>query len=30
MSEEEKNILLKKSWNIPERQVEASVVLSNC
>jgi N-acetylglutamate synthase-like GNAT family acetyltransferase len=26
--EEEKNILLKKYWNIPERQVETSVVLA--
>lgn len=30
VSEEEKNILLKKYWNIPERQVETSVVLTNC
>jgi len=29
VSEEEKNILLKKYWNIPERQVETSVVLTN-
>ena len=29
VTEEEKNILLRKYWNIPERQVEASVVLSN-
>ena len=29
VSEEEKNILLKKYWDIPERQVETSVVLSN-
>ncbi|WP_197027691.1 GNAT family N-acetyltransferase [Prevotella sp. 10(H)] len=29
VSEEEKNILLKKYWNIPERQVETSIVLSN-
>lgn len=29
VTEEEKNILLKKYWNIPERQVETSVVLSN-
>ncbi|WP_321479659.1 GNAT family N-acetyltransferase [uncultured Bacteroides sp.] len=28
-SEEEKNTLLKKYWNIPDRQVETSVVLSN-
>jgi N-acetylglutamate synthase-like GNAT family acetyltransferase len=27
--EEEKNVLLKKYWNIPARQVETSVVLSN-
>jgi N-acetylglutamate synthase-like GNAT family acetyltransferase len=27
VSEEQKNILLKKYWNIPERQVETSVVL---
>ena len=30
VSEHEKNILLKKYWNIPPRQVETSVVLSNC
>ena len=29
VSEEEKNILLRKYWNIPARQVETSVVLSN-
>lgn len=29
VSQEEKNILLKTYWNIPERQVETSVVLSN-
>lgn len=29
VTEEEKNILLRKYWNIPERQVEASVVLSD-
>ena len=29
VSEEEKNILLRKYWNIPERQVDTSVVLSN-
>jgi len=29
VSEEEKNILLKKYWDIPERQVETSVVLTN-
>ncbi len=29
VSEEEKNILLRKYWSIPERQVETSVVLSN-
>lgn len=29
VSEEEKNILLKKYWNIPDRQVETSVVLTN-
>ena len=29
VTEEEKNILLRKYWNIPERQVETSVVLSN-
>jgi N-acetylglutamate synthase-like GNAT family acetyltransferase len=29
VTEEEKNILLKKYWNIPARQVETSVVLSN-
>jgi N-acetylglutamate synthase-like GNAT family acetyltransferase len=29
VSGEEKNILLRKYWNIPERQVETSVVLSN-
>lgn len=28
VSEEEKNVLLKKYWNIPERQVETSVVLA--
>ena len=27
VSEEEKNVLLKKYWNIPQRQVETSVVL---
>lgn len=29
VTEEDKNILLRKYWNIPERQVETSVVLSN-
>ena len=29
VTEEEKDILLKKYWNIPARQVETSVVLSN-
>jgi N-acetylglutamate synthase-like GNAT family acetyltransferase len=29
VTEEEKNILLRKYWHIPERQVETSVVLSN-
>ncbi|MDR2038559.1 MAG: GNAT family N-acetyltransferase [Bacteroidales bacterium] len=29
VTEEEKNILLKKYWNIPDRQVETSVVLTN-
>ena len=29
VSEEEKNILLRKYWNIPARQVETSVVLCN-
>jgi len=29
VSEDEKNILLKKYWNIPERQVETSTVLTN-
>jgi GNAT superfamily N-acetyltransferase len=29
VTEEEKNILLKKYWDIPVRQVETSVVLSN-
>ena len=29
VSEEEKNILLKKYWNIPDRQVETSVVLAD-
>ena len=29
VSEEEKNILLRKYWSVPERQVETSVVLSN-
>ena len=29
VTEKEKNILLRKYWNIPERQVETSVVLSN-
>jgi len=29
VSEEEKNILLKKYWNIPARQVETSVVLAD-
>ncbi|MBK5722675.1 GNAT family N-acetyltransferase [Dysgonomonas sp. Marseille-P4677] len=29
VSEEEKNALLKKYWNIPDRQVETSVVLTN-
>ena len=29
VSEEEKNHLLRKYWSIPERQVEASVVLAN-
>jgi GNAT superfamily N-acetyltransferase len=29
VTEEEKNILLKKYWYIPERQVETSAVLSN-
>jgi len=29
VSEEEKNILLKKYWNIPERQVETSIVLAD-
>lgn len=29
VTEEEKNILLRKYWDIPERQVETSVVLSN-
>jgi len=29
VTEEEKNILLRKYWNIPARQVETSVVLSN-
>lgn len=28
-SEEEKNVLLKKYWDIPERQVETSIVLTN-
>lgn len=30
VSEQEKNTLLKKYWSIPQRQVETSVVLSNC
>lgn len=29
VSDKEKNILLKKYWNIPDRQVETSVVLTN-
>ena len=29
VSEEEKNILLRKYWNIPDRQVETSVVFTN-
>jgi hypothetical protein len=29
VTEEEKDILLKKYWDIPARQVETSVVLSN-
>lgn len=29
VTEDEKNILLRKYWRIPERQVETSVVLSN-
>lgn len=29
VTDEEKNILLRKYWNIPDRQVETSVVLSN-
>jgi N-acetylglutamate synthase-like GNAT family acetyltransferase len=29
VGEEEKNMLLKKYWNIPERQVETSVVLAD-
>ncbi len=29
VTEEEKNILLRKYWEIPEKQVETSVVLSN-
>lgn len=29
VTEDEKNILLRKYWHIPERQVETSVVLSN-
>jgi GNAT superfamily N-acetyltransferase len=29
VTEKEKNMLLRKYWNIPERQVETSVVLSN-
>jgi N-acetylglutamate synthase-like GNAT family acetyltransferase len=29
VTKEEKNILLRKYWDIPERQVETSVVLSN-
>ena len=29
VTEKEKDILLRKYWNIPERQVETSVVLSN-
>lgn len=29
VTKEEKNFLLRKYWNIPERQVETSVVLSN-
>ena len=29
VTREEKNFLLRKYWNIPERQVETSVVLSN-
>ena len=29
VSEEEKNLLLRKYWKIPERQVETSVVLAN-
>ena len=29
VTEEEKNVLLKKYWNIPERQVETSIVLTN-
>lgn len=29
VTEEEKNVLLKKYWDIPQRQVETSVVLSN-
>lgn len=29
VTEEEKNVLLKKYWNIPERQVETSTVLTN-
>jgi len=29
VSEEEKNVLLKKYWNIPDRQVETSIVLTN-
>ncbi len=29
VTEEEKDMLLKKFWNIPERQIETSVVLAN-
>ena len=29
VSEEEKNVLLKKYWSIPDRQVETSVVLAD-
>jgi GNAT superfamily N-acetyltransferase len=29
VSTEEKNLLLKKHWNIPERQVETSVILTS-
>lgn len=29
VNEEEKNVLLKKYWNVPERQIETSVVLAD-